>query len=92
MAMAVPTPRDLWAAPELAVLAILDAALAAAAEVLFAYHPGLHDLAGTYQGRAPPLCGALAAILVSRFEELRDLLAWYRLAVQSPPSDDDFPF
>ncbi len=88
----VPTSRELLAAPELAVLAILDAALAAAEEVVITYHPAITDLGGTYQGRAPPLSCAVASILVARFAELRDLLAWYRLAVRSPPPDDDFPF
>jgi hypothetical protein len=89
----IPSSQLLLAAPELAALAVLDAALATAEQVLFAYHPALDDLGGTFQGRPPPLRCSVAAILVVRFEELQGLLAWYRLAAQPrPQDDDDFPF
>lgn len=43
---ALPTPAQLRAAPELAALAILDAALITAEEALLAHHPDLGDLDG----------------------------------------------
>jgi hypothetical protein len=51
----VPTPALLSAAPHLAALAILDAALFTAEEVLLANHPALRDLDAVPNGeRAPP--------------------------------------
>jgi hypothetical protein len=91
---AIPTAQDLRAAPELAALAVLDAALVTAEEMLLAYHPAVDDLVGTFQGHTPPLRCAIAAILVARFVELHELVGWYRL-VNKPSRDsaaDDFPF
>jgi hypothetical protein len=90
----VPTPVLLRAAPHLAALAILDAALVAAEEVLLANYPALHDIDAVLNGgRAPPQ-GSLIPILVAHFDELRDLLRRYQLAVQADllAPDDDFPF
>jgi len=91
---AIPTSQDLRAAPELAALALLDAALVTAEEALLAFHPAVDDLVGTFQGQTPPLRCAIAAILVARFEELHELVGWYRLSNTPPryPADDDFPF
>lgn len=91
---AIPTPAQLRAAPQLAALTILDAALVTAEEVLLAHHPVLDDLDGPLYGDSPPLDGALVPILIARFDELHHLLRRYHLAVRTSllaPSDD-FPF
>ena len=89
---ALPTLAQLRAAPELAALVILDAALVTAEETLLAHHPGA-DVDGDLPGDAPP-DGALAAVLVARFDELHHLLGRYHLAVKSTrlAANDDFPF
>ncbi len=91
----VPTPMLLRVAPHLAALAILDAALIAAEEVLLANHPALRDLDLVLNGdRAPPPEGSLIPILIAHFDELRDLLRRYNLVVQADilAPDDDIPF
>jgi hypothetical protein len=51
---AIPTPAQLRAAPELAALAILDAALITAEEALLAHRPDIGDLDGfTVSERRP---------------------------------------
>jgi hypothetical protein len=90
----VPTPALLSAAPHLAALAILDAALFTAEEVLLAKHPALGDLdAVLHRERAPP-DGSLVPLLIVHFDELRRLLRRYHLAVQADflAPDDDLPF
>jgi hypothetical protein len=90
--LALPTLELLRAAPQLAALVILDAALVTAEETLLAHHPAT-DLDGDLPGDAPP-DGALAAVLVARFDELHHLLGCYHRAVTSASlaADDDFPF
>jgi len=90
----VPTPVLLRAAPHLAVLAILDAALVTAEEVLLANHPALHDIDAVLHGERAPPEGSLIPILVAHFDALRHLLRRYHLAVQADllASEDDFPF
>lgn len=87
---ALPTPAQLRAAPQLAALAILDAALVTAEEVLLAHHPDLGDLD---RERAPP-DGSLVPILVAHFDELHYLLGRYHAAVRAALLDpnDDLPF
>ena len=69
----VPTPALLSAAPHLATLAILDAALFTAEEVLLANHPDLHDIDAVLNGERAPPEGSLIPILVAHFDELRHL-------------------
>lgn len=90
----IPTPVLLHAAPHLAALAILDAALFTAEEVLLANYPALHDLDAVLNGERAPPVGSLIPILVAHFDELRHLLRRYHLAVQADllAQDDDFPF
>ncbi len=90
----VPTPALLCAAPHLAALAILDAALFTAGGVLLANHPALPDLDAVLHGERAPPDGSLIPILIARFDELRHLLQRYHLAVQADllAPDDDFPF
>lgn len=88
---ALPTPAQLRAAPQLAALAILDAALVTAEEALLAHHTDLGDLDGLLHGdRAPPDDG-LVPILVAHFDELHHLLGRYHAAVRASlnaPADD----
>jgi hypothetical protein len=90
----VPTPALLSAAPHLATLAVLDAALFTAEEVLLAKHPALRDLDAVLNGERAPPEGSLVPILIAHFDELRHLLQRYHLAVQADllATDDDFPF
>jgi hypothetical protein len=90
--LALPTLELLRAAPELAALVILDAALVTAEETLLAHHPAA-DLDGDLPGGAPS-DGVLAAVLIARFDELHHLLGRYQLAVKSTrlAANDDFPF
>jgi hypothetical protein len=90
----VPTPALLSAAPHLAALAILDAALLTAEEVLLARHPALGDLDAFLNGERAPPQGSLIPILIAHFDELRLLLRRYHLAVQADllAPDDDIPF
>jgi hypothetical protein len=89
----IPTPTLLRAAPHLAALAILDAALITAEELLLAHHPALAIDAVLNGERAPPE-GSLVPVLIAHFDELRHLLRRYHLAVQADllASEDAFPF
>jgi hypothetical protein len=96
---AIPTIAQLRSAPQLAALAILDAALVTAEEALLAHHPVLDNLdEAVYDAvrcRDPPsLDGALVPVLVARFDELHHLLGRYHLAVRNAQiaQNDDFPF
>lgn len=90
---AIPTPTLLRIAPHLGALAILDAALVTAEEVLLAHHPALHDLDAILHGERAPPDGSLVPILIAHFDELRHLLGRYRVDVQTALlADDDFPF
>ena len=92
--MAIPTPAELRAAPQLAALAILDASLVTAEEVLLAHHPDLGDLDGVLHGERAPPDSSLVPILVAHFDELHFLLGRYRAAVRTAllAANDDFPF
>jgi hypothetical protein len=89
----IPTPTLLRAAPHLAALAILDAALATAEELLLAHHPAL-QIDAILKGERAPSDSSLIPIFIAHFDELRDLLGRYHLAVQADllALDDSFPF
>lgn len=91
---AIPTPGELRAAPELAALAILAAALITAEEALLAHHPDIGDLDGILHGERAPPDDSLVPILVAHFDELRYLLRRYHIAVRAArlAPNDDFPF
>lgn len=96
---ALPTLAQLRAAPALAALTILDAALVTAEEALLAHHPVLDHLDdalydGALCGDSPALDGALVPILIARFDELHHLLGRYHLAVRTSllAPNADFPF
>ncbi len=84
-------------APELAPLAVLGAALDAARVALLAESPEIDDVGESFEGRAPPLYLALASLIVTRADELANLLGWYRLAIDDlqhrrDRERDDHPF
>jgi hypothetical protein len=91
---AIPTPVELRAAPELAALAILDAALITAEEVLLAHHPDIGDLDGILYGERAPPDDSLVPILVAHFDELHYLLGRYHGAVRAArlTPNDGIPF
>lgn len=91
---ALPTPALLRAAPQLASLALLDAALLTAEEMLLAHHPAREDFDGDVHGPSPPPDRMLAAILVARCDDLHHLLGRYYAAVQRSllTPNDDIPF
>lgn len=94
MSPPIPTPALLRAAPQLAALAILDAALLTAEEALLAHYPSLGELDATLHAERAPPDGCLVPVLVARFDELHHLLDRYHAAVQAAlhAPDDGFPF
>jgi len=88
-----PTPTDLAVAPELGVLAALDATLATATYQLQSEHPelGLNALA---RGDLPSAPARTASFLVFRCADLRAAIRHYRNLVLNPEIDDqlDLPF
>lgn len=92
---ALPGYDELRAAPELAALAVLAAALVVARTALLVENPEVGEIGAATHRRAPPLCSVLATLLVARADELCDLLSWYRAAVDDlrrQRDDDDIPF
>jgi hypothetical protein len=89
---ALPPPILLGAAPQLAALVILYAALLTAEEVLLAHYPDV-DFDADLDGRTPTVDTLLAPILVARFDELHLLLQRYDDAVRAALlAPNDFPF
>lgn len=92
----VPGHDDLRVAPELAVLSVLDATLCVARAALLVENPEIGHLAEVFAGDPPPLCSALASLVLARVDELHDLLGWYRVAIANLHRqrlyDDDVPF
>jgi hypothetical protein len=87
-----PTPSDLALAPELGVLAALDATLATAAYQLMAEHPdlGLDSLA---RGDLPSPEACKANHLCAQIQGLRVAIKDYRqLALHSEPEGDYLHF
>jgi len=94
----IPTPDDLAAAPELAILAALDHTLELAASALACAHPELLDPERPYWLGSPTRAVTTAQTLVCRTRRLQRALRAYRNAVeirrQHDVSDplDDFRF
>ena len=86
--------RQLVLAPEALTLDILDVALASAQSALSVVHPDCDALSEVYGSGLPPPSVLLAALLLERLAELRDLLRWYRATYRDHPSThhDDDPF
>jgi len=83
-----PTPNDLAIAPELGVLAALDATLATAAYQLQAEHPDL-ALDALARGHLPSAQARTASLVVFRCADLRAAIRDYRTLVLDPDLDDD---
>lgn len=76
--MNVPTYTQISDDPELASLAILDTALLTTRNSLHAHLPELGDSAPWHGEGLPEQTVLLAAMLVQRISELRDLVDLYR--------------
>ncbi|HUL91530.1 MAG TPA: hypothetical protein VLV56_04195 [Burkholderiales bacterium] len=83
-----PTPNDLALAPELGVLAALDATAATAAYQLTAEHPDL-DLDALARGDTPCVEARKASALVLRIHGLRAVIRQYRELVLHPERHRD---
>jgi hypothetical protein len=81
-------------APEALTLHILDVSLASAQNALSVVHPDCDALSEVYEGALPPTSALLAALLLDRLGELRDLLRWYRATYRDDAftRHDDYPF
>lgn len=79
MDWSIPPIRDVRLDPELATIAVLDAALQACRASLIAEHPDASSLSTT---EARPLVVVMAALVVARTTELRLLLDHYQLACE----------
>ena len=89
-----PSSLDLAVAPELGVLAALDATLATATYQVIAEHPEL-ELNALARGDLPSPEARAAGRLASRFADLRAAIREYRdLAIDAASFDDqlDLPF
>lgn len=86
-----PTARQLGVAPELAVLAVLEAAIQSAIPALCAAQPELCAAASDAGGTSPSACAAERAIELAI--QLREALQSYRLALEEDHrGDDPLPF
>ena len=92
--MASRSRRDLTLAPEALTLEVLDVALAAAQNALAVVHPDRDALGEVYGGGLPPPSVLLAALLLDRLGEVRELLGWYRATYRDDAGtcNDDYPF
>lgn len=90
----LPTPRDLDDHPELAALAVLDAALRASVFALIAAQPLMRD-PDHPSAASPPDSYWVATVVVTFAHQLEDALAGYRRVLgrdRRDDTDDDFPF
>lgn len=86
-----PSIEQLWVAPELASLAVLEVAAATAILALAAVHPEMQDGDRDPVDESEPLRAAVAVIELAR--DLRITLDRYRLALRrAARRDDDLPF
>jgi len=83
-----PSPNDLAIAPELGVLAALDATLATAAYQLLSEHPEL-ELDAMARGDLPSAEARGASLLVFRLCDLRAAIRNYRNLALDGELDDD---
>jgi hypothetical protein len=92
--MASRSLRDLTLAPEALTLDVLDVALAAAQNALAVVHPDCDALSEVYGAGLPPPSVLLAALLLDRLGEVRELLGWYRATypADGDTCNDDYPF
>ena len=90
----IPTPNKLDRDPELAVLAVLDAALQAAVFALISVHPHLRGDNDAPLGDGTSETYWIASVFVISARQLGDALDAYRSATdkQRQITNDDFPF
>lgn len=86
----IPTPTDLDRAPELAVIAVLDAALKASANAMISAHPPLRD-PDCSVGNAADL---VASVFLSIANQLGEAISAYHRAIEREHAipDSEFPF
>lgn len=77
MSVPLPTPSELDREPQLAALAALDAALAAARAALVSRHPTLRDPETPYRVRHEDLYGAVAYVIVCNADRLAGQIDLY---------------
>jgi hypothetical protein len=92
----LPTPRDLWSAPQLAILSVLDTTLEMVASALLAEHPDVFDDEKPYWIRSD-LSSAMAEEVISNIRSLCKTLEGYRYMLAEergnvPVPDEGFPF
>ena len=87
-----PTPNDMAIAPELGVLAVLDATLATAAYQLLSENPDLTSLILAAKGELPPPPARKANILLSDIHSLRMELRKYYAIVTGDYDDGEIDF
>ncbi len=92
----LPTPRDLWSAPQLAILSVLDTTLEMVTYALLAQHPDIFDDEKPYWIRTD-LSSAMAEEVISNIRSLCKSLQGYRYMLASerenvPVTDEGFPF
>jgi|GEM_PF-1412378 len=92
----LPTPKDLWTAPQLAILAVLDITLEMVTCTLLAQHPDIFDDEKPYWIRTD-LSSAMAEVILSDIRSLRASMEGYRFMLaaemeSAPNPDDGFPF
>ena len=80
----LPTADQLGDAPELAAVAVLDAALRVTRMALLVNNPDLGDPDVALDPQPPALISALALLLVDRVDELHRMITWYRIALDPP--------
>lgn len=83
-----PTPDELAVAPELGILAALDATLATAAYQLHAGHPEL-TLQALARGHLPSAKARSASLLIFRYADLRAEIRNYRVLALGSDLDED---
>ena len=82
----LPTPEALAEAPELAILAALDTALAVSAHALIAAHPELLSGDVELDGPEASVTGLLADALLALVSVTRGALTRYRDCVEGGPA------
>jgi hypothetical protein len=92
----LPTPPQFHHAPELAVIALLDASLQAAVHALHAVHAPMAGASERAGARTPMDSHDIAALLIRIADELAEAISAYRYVVdrelREPPAADQLPF
>ena len=84
-----PTSNELAVAPELGVLAVLDATLAVAAHQILSENPDIYSLTLAARGEIPSPQARMAIRLLHQIGELRAAIREYKTLAAG---DNDMPF